>query len=75
MKRSMTSKQDRLDDMNRRALLGGGEARIEAQHKKGKMTARERIDLLLDEGLLPRGGSLRDPPDHGFRDGGQALSR
>jgi len=32
------------------AKLGGGEKRIESQHKKGKLTARERIDLLLDEG-------------------------
>lgn len=32
------------------AKLGGGEKRIEAQHAKGKLTARERIDLLLDEG-------------------------
>ena len=30
------------------ALLGGGQKRIDAQHKKGKLTARERIDLLLD---------------------------
>ena len=32
------------------ARMGGGAARIEAQHAKGKLTARERIDLLLDEG-------------------------
>ena len=32
------------------ARLGGGERRIAAQHKKGKLTARERIELLLDEG-------------------------
>ncbi len=32
------------------AKLGGGEKRIESQHKKGKLTARERIDILLDEG-------------------------
>jgi len=32
------------------AMLGGGEARIEAQHKRGKMTARERINQLMDEG-------------------------
>jgi propionyl-CoA carboxylase beta chain len=32
------------------ALLGGGKERIEAQHKRGKLTARERIDLLLDKG-------------------------
>ncbi|MEZ5856827.1 MAG: carboxyl transferase domain-containing protein [Hyphomicrobiaceae bacterium] len=33
-----------------RSPVGGGEKRIEAQHKRGKLTARERIDLLLDEG-------------------------
>src|SRR5580704_10503481 len=32
------------------AHLGGGSKRIEDQHKKGKLTARERIELLLDEG-------------------------
>lgn len=32
------------------ARLGGGEARIDAQHQKGKLTARERIELLLDDG-------------------------
>ena len=36
--------------MRRKAALGGGEARIQQQHAKGKLTARERIDLLLDEG-------------------------
>lgn len=35
---------------NTEALQGGGEKRIEAQHKKGKLTARERVNLLLDEG-------------------------
>jgi propionyl-CoA carboxylase beta chain len=39
-----------LRDLRERALLGGGERRIEAQHAKGKLTARERIDLLLDRG-------------------------
>ncbi|MAL14539.1 MAG: methylmalonyl-CoA carboxyltransferase [Algoriphagus sp.] len=43
-------KIDLLKKKNEEALLGGGEARIAAQHKKGKLTARERIDLLLDEG-------------------------
>ncbi len=32
------------------AKLGGGEKRIKSQHRKGKLTARERINLLLDEG-------------------------
>jgi len=36
--------------LRNQARLGGGEKRIEAQHKKGKLTARERIELLLDEG-------------------------
>jgi propionyl-CoA carboxylase beta chain len=39
-----------LDARRREARLGGGERRIEAQHAKGKLTARERIELLLDEG-------------------------
>ena len=34
----------------RKAQLGGGEKRIAAQHAKGKLTARERLELLLDEG-------------------------
>ena len=38
-----------LEDLEREALLGGGEKRIKAQHEKGKLTARERIDLLLDK--------------------------
>ena len=38
-----------LDEKRALARLGGGQQRIEAQHKKGKLTARERIELLLDE--------------------------
>src|SRR6266566_2524310 len=40
----------RLREMREKAYLGGGERRIQQQHAKGKLTARERIDLLLDEG-------------------------
>ncbi|MBX3129787.1 MAG: acyl-CoA carboxylase subunit beta [Polyangiaceae bacterium] len=40
----------RLDALNAQALAGGGQARIERQHAAGKLTARERIDLLLDPG-------------------------
>ena len=40
----------RLDEMNEKALLGGGADRIKKQHDSGKLTARERIDLLLDPG-------------------------
>jgi propionyl-CoA carboxylase beta chain len=42
-----------LDELERRrsvARLGGGQARIDAQHQRGKLTARERIDVLMDEG-------------------------
>ncbi|MCC7328427.1 MAG: acyl-CoA carboxylase subunit beta [Burkholderiales bacterium] len=39
-----------LDAERALALLGGGEQRIAAQHKKGKLTARERLEILLDEG-------------------------
>ena len=40
----------RLDELNEKALLGGGADRIKKQHEGGKLTARERIDLLLDPG-------------------------
>lgn len=39
-----------LLDKREEAKLGGGQKRIDSQHKKGKLTARERIELLLDEG-------------------------
>ena len=39
-----------LQQKNALALKGGGDNRIAAQHKKGKLTARERLQLLLDEG-------------------------
>src|SRR5512134_1604715 len=41
---------EELEIRRERARAGGGTARIEAQHKRGKLTARERLDLLLDEG-------------------------
>ena len=43
---------DPLADLERRAELGGGEARVRKQHEAGKLTARERIDLLLDPGTF-----------------------
>lgn len=39
-----------LEEKRERARLGGGQRRIDAQHRKGKLTARERIEVLLDEG-------------------------
>lgn len=46
----MKNKIDILQDKIKTAHLGGGQARIDNQHKKGKLTARERIHFLLDEG-------------------------
>src|ERR1700722_8268087 len=42
----------RLDEMNAKALPGGGAERIKKQHEGGKLTARERIDLLVDPGTF-----------------------
>jgi len=42
--------RQRLKEMEEQARLGGGEARVQKQHEAGKLTARERIDLLLDPG-------------------------
>ena len=52
------SKTALLAAKNQEALLGGGPARIDAQHKKGKLTARERLDLLLDAGSFEEIGKL-----------------
>ncbi len=43
---------EELEERRRQAELGGGEERIERQHKAGKLTARERIEILLDEGTF-----------------------
>ena len=43
-------KVKQLMDLRAQARLGGGQKRIDSQHSKGKYTARERIEMLLDEG-------------------------
>ena len=48
----MRRKLEELEELRRQAELGGGEARIAQQHERGKLTARERLDILLDEGSL-----------------------
>ncbi|NOZ27858.1 MAG: acyl-CoA carboxylase subunit beta [Chloroflexi bacterium] len=47
---SVNPKIQRLRELKAQAKLGGGVQRIEQQHAKGKLTARERLDLLLDKG-------------------------
>ena len=46
----MREKLDLLERRRAEAELGGGEARLKAQHDKGKLSARERLDVLLDDG-------------------------
>ncbi len=63
------SKEDnlkRLELKNKDALLGGGEKRIESQHKKGKLTARERIQILMDEGSFEEIGKFVVHRSHEF---------
>lgn len=47
---SENPKIEQLREIKAQSRLGGGQARIEAQHQKGRLTARERIDLFLDKG-------------------------
>lgn len=58
-----------LDDLQQRreeAQLGGGRKRIEAQHAKNKLTARERLDILLDEGSFEELGMFVRHQSHDF---------
>jgi propionyl-CoA carboxylase beta chain len=64
-----------LNELERRraeARLGGGEKRIAAQHKRGKLTARERISLLLDDGSFEEYGMY---VEHRCTDFGMAASK
>lgn len=54
----MNSKLSLLEKKQAEALLGGGQKRIDAQHKKGKLTARERLHFLLDEGSFEEIGMM-----------------
>jgi len=54
----MQDKFDKLNQKSTEAKVGGGQKRIDKQHKKGKLTARERIHFLLDEGTFEEIGML-----------------
>ncbi len=54
----MTDRTAQLHQLRQQALQGGGPKRIEAQHSKGKLTARERIALLLDDGSFQELGAM-----------------
>lgn len=55
---TMNSKITLLEQKQAEALLGGGQKRIDSQHKKGKLTARERLHFLLDEGSFEEIGMM-----------------
>jgi propionyl-CoA carboxylase beta chain len=54
----MKKKIDILRDKLQAGKIGGGQKRIDAQHKKGKLTARERVELLMDPGSFEEIGAL-----------------
>lgn len=54
----MSNRFQELEQKRAEAQLGGGQSRINAQHKKGKLTARERIELLLDPGTFTEMGMM-----------------
>ncbi|MES2809441.1 MAG: acyl-CoA carboxylase subunit beta [Bacteroidota bacterium] len=54
----MNDKINLLKNKRQQALAGGGETRIESQHKKGKLTARERLHFLMDEGSFQEIGMM-----------------
>jgi acetyl-CoA/propionyl-CoA carboxylase carboxyl transferase subunit len=60
---------ERIEELRERraeARLGGGEDRIEAQHDRGKLTARERIEYFLDDGTFTEFDQLRTHRSHNF---------
>lgn len=61
--------RETLKEYERRALLGGGEVRLQRQHKAGKLTARERIELFFDPGSFQEADKL---VTHRCRDFGMA---
>lgn len=54
----LQQKFDALERKNEEALLGGGQKRMEQQHGRGKLTARERVHLLVDEGTFEEMGKF-----------------
>jgi acetyl-CoA carboxylase carboxyltransferase component len=68
----MKDKLQELRDMRAKAKLGGGQSRIDDQHARGKLTARERIDALVDSGTFQELGRLAT---HNFSDFGMADKR
>ncbi len=62
-----------LREKNAQALLGGGKDKQDAQHKKGKLTARERIELLVDEGSFEELGKFVRSRSTDFSTGAEEI--
>ncbi|WP_135534747.1 acyl-CoA carboxylase subunit beta [Halostella pelagica] len=62
----MEDRIEELSELQEEAREGGGEARIESQHEKGKMTARERIEYFLDDGTFNEFDQFRTHRSHNF---------
>jgi len=62
----MDERIEELRELREKARKGGGEERIERQHAKGKLTARERIDYFLDDGTFTEFDQFRTHRSHNF---------
>jgi acetyl-CoA/propionyl-CoA carboxylase carboxyl transferase subunit len=63
---TMDDRIEELSEMRERAQNGGGQERIEKQHDRGKLTARERIDYFLDDGTFSEFDQFRTHRSHNF---------
>ncbi|WP_330631585.1 acyl-CoA carboxylase subunit beta [Halocatena halophila] len=63
---TMDEKIEDVRERKERARLGGGQDRIDAQHEKGKMTARERVEYFLDDGTFEEFDQLRTHDSDNF---------
>ena len=68
MNKSLNKSTEELRQKKQKASLGGGKDRINKQHEKGRLTARERIDLLLDKDSFVELGMLASLPEHSEKD-------
>ena len=59
--RAIDQKIETLNEMRQQAQKGGGQQRIDQQHSRGKLTARERLAKLMDEGTFQEMDSWRGP--------------
>ena len=74
-KRRWTTKIAELEAKRAELELGGGQERIERQHASGKLTARERVERLVDKGSFEEIGLFSPAPGDVLRHGGEGAAR